>query len=50
MKKIKNYFYDLPNDIINYIFMFIPRLRVRINKVIKNNKFLNDLKKNIERI
>jgi len=46
MKNIKNYFYDLPYDLILHIFSFIPRIRVRINKVIKNNKFINDMKKN----
>ncbi len=39
MKNIKNYFYDLPYDLILYIFTFIPRIRPRVNKVIKNNKF-----------
>jgi hypothetical protein len=46
MKKIKNYFFELPYEIIEHIFTFIPRLRLRIHKVIKNNKFINDMKKN----
>lgn len=46
MKYINNYFYDLPYELISYIFSFIPRMRPRINKVIKNNKFINDMKKN----
>lgn len=46
MKNIKNYFYDLPYDLILHIFSFLPRIRPRINKVIKNNKFINDMKKN----
>lgn len=28
-KKINNYFYDLPDDIVMYIFNLIPRLRKR---------------------
>jgi len=35
MKKIPNYFYDLPYDLILHIFSFMPRIRPRINKVIK---------------
>ncbi len=46
MKKTKNYFFELPYEIIDHIFTFIPRLRKRIYKVIKNNKFINDMKKN----
>jgi hypothetical protein len=46
MKKIKNYFFELPYEIIEHIFTFIPRLRKLIHKVIKNNKFINDMKKN----
>jgi hypothetical protein len=46
MKNIKNYFYDLPYDLILYIFSFIPRTRFKINKVIKNSKFAIDMKKN----
>ena len=50
MKNIKNYFYDLPYDLILYIFSFIPPIRPRFNKVIKNNKFINDLRKNYKHI
>jgi len=50
MKIIKNYFYDLPYDLILYIFSFISRIRPRFNKVIKNNKFINDLRKNYKHI
>ena len=46
MKNIKNYFYDLPYDLILHIFSFIPRTRFKINKVIKNSKFAIDMKKN----
>ena len=46
MKYINNYFYNLPYELICYIFSFIPRIRPRINKVIKNNKFIIDMKKN----
>lgn len=41
-----NYFYDLPYELIMYIFTFVPRLRPRIQKVIKNTKFIIDLKRN----
>ena len=50
MKKIPNYFYDLPYDLILHIFSFLPRIRPRINKVIKNNKFINDMRKNYKYI
>lgn len=50
MKQTKNYFFDLPHEIIDHIFTFIPRLRLRIHKVIKNNKFINDMKKNYKLI
>ena len=50
MKYIRNFFYDLPYEIICYIFSFIPKLRPRINKVIKNNKFINDMRKNYKYI
>ena len=46
MKYISNYFYNLPYELICYIFSFIPRTRPKINKVIKNNKYINDMKKN----
>ena len=50
MKYISNYFYDLPYELICYIFSFIPRTRPKINKVIKNNKYINDMKKNYKHI
>ncbi len=33
-KKINNYFYDLPDDIIIYIFNLIPRFRIRNNGLV----------------
>lgn len=45
-----NWFYDLPYELIMYIFSFIPRLRARVNKVIKNTKFASDMRKNYKYI